>query len=97
MSGRLRGSPPVITKTGRPNLRMESQPLTPELLRSADAVVIATDHTAYDYAWIVEHAQLVVGEGGGDDTSENNAQQNALHRILRQSFKSSSGPSIAFQ
>ncbi|MBI3272103.1 MAG: nucleotide sugar dehydrogenase [Planctomycetes bacterium] len=43
-----------------PHLRMESVALTPELLREVDCVLIATDHATYDYAWIVEHAALVV-------------------------------------
>ncbi len=43
-----------------PHLRMTSRPLTPEYLRSQDCVLIATDHSAYDWPWIVEHTQLVV-------------------------------------
>lgn len=43
-----------------PHLRMASTELTPEVLRAQDAVLIATDHSAYDWAWIVEHAALVV-------------------------------------
>lgn len=39
---------------------MESVPLTPENLAAQDCVLIATDHTAYDYAFIVRHARLVV-------------------------------------
>jgi len=39
---------------------MESQPLTPEYLAAQDCVLIATDHTAYDYAFIVRHAKCVV-------------------------------------
>jgi len=39
---------------------MESVELTPEFLASQDCVLIATDHTAYDYADIVKHAQLVI-------------------------------------
>jgi len=39
---------------------MESQPLTPEYLASQDCVLIATDHTVYDYDAIVEHAPLVI-------------------------------------
>ena len=35
-------------------------PLTRELLGSADAVVIVTDHDKVDYDLVVEHAQLVV-------------------------------------
>ena len=37
-----------------------SQPLTPEFLAGQDAVLIATDHSAYDWPWIVEHAPLVI-------------------------------------
>ncbi len=39
---------------------MQSQPLTPEYLAAQDCVLIATDHTAYDYAFIVKHSRLVV-------------------------------------
>jgi UDP-N-acetyl-D-glucosamine dehydrogenase len=39
---------------------MHSSPLTPDYLAAQDCVLIATDHTAYDYAMIVQHAQLVV-------------------------------------
>jgi UDP-N-acetyl-D-glucosamine dehydrogenase len=39
---------------------LESQPLTPEYVSAQDCVLIATDHTAYDYDSIVQHARLVV-------------------------------------
>ncbi|OGR98592.1 MAG: hypothetical protein A2V88_07685 [Elusimicrobia bacterium RBG_16_66_12] len=39
---------------------LSSQPLTPDVLRSHDCVVIATDHTAIDYSFLVEHARCVV-------------------------------------
>lgn len=39
---------------------MKSQTLTAEYLRSQAAVLIATDHTAYDYAFIVENSALVI-------------------------------------
>lgn len=39
---------------------MESQPLTSDYLSSLDCALIATDHTAYDYDFIVEHAPLIV-------------------------------------
>ena len=39
---------------------MTSQPLTPEFLAAQDCVLIATDHSAYDYDFIVRHAQLVI-------------------------------------
>jgi len=43
-----------------PGMELTSVPLTPALLRKSDAVVISTDHTSYDYDWIVKHAPLVV-------------------------------------
>lgn len=39
---------------------MASQELTPEFLASQDCVLIATDHSAYDYAEIVRHSRLVL-------------------------------------
>jgi UDP-N-acetyl-D-glucosamine dehydrogenase len=39
---------------------MESSELTASYLKSLDCVLIATDHTAYDYEMIVQHAKLVV-------------------------------------
>lgn len=39
---------------------MESQDLTPEYLSSQDCVLISTDHSAYDYDFIVKHSKLVV-------------------------------------
>ncbi len=43
-----------------PGLKLRSVPLTARRLRQSDAVIIATDHSAYDYGWIVKNAQLVV-------------------------------------
>jgi UDP-N-acetyl-D-glucosamine dehydrogenase len=39
---------------------LESQSLTPEYVAAQDCIIIATDHSVYDYASIVEHAPLVV-------------------------------------
>ncbi|MEX1027906.1 MAG: nucleotide sugar dehydrogenase [Candidatus Paceibacterota bacterium] len=39
---------------------MSSQELTPEFLAKQDCVLIATDHTAFDYELIVKHAPLVL-------------------------------------
>jgi len=49
-----------------PNMRhfdvppMDSNELTSAYLESLDCVLIATDHTAYDYDMIVKHASLVI-------------------------------------
>jgi UDP-N-acetyl-D-glucosamine dehydrogenase len=39
---------------------LESQELTADFLAEQDCVLIATDHSAYDYDFIVSHARLVV-------------------------------------
>ena len=51
---------PVLPQTRRHKLDLKSVPLTPETLRSADAVLILTDHDSVDYGTVVEHAPLVV-------------------------------------
>jgi UDP-N-acetyl-D-glucosamine dehydrogenase len=55
---------PFVPKTsglrGYPGLSLKSVALTAKRLRQADAVIIATDHTSYDYDWIVKNAKLVV-------------------------------------
>jgi UDP-N-acetyl-D-glucosamine dehydrogenase len=50
---------------------MKSVPLNAENLGKYDAVIIATDHSSYDYATIVDSAKLVV------DT------RNATRRVIR--------------
>ncbi len=39
---------------------MDSVPLTPEFLASQDCILISTDHTAVDYAFVVKHAKMVL-------------------------------------
>jgi UDP-N-acetyl-D-glucosamine dehydrogenase len=39
---------------------MDSTPLDAKFLASQDCVLIATDHSAYDYSFIVQNARLVV-------------------------------------
>ena len=39
---------------------MESQDLTAEFLQAQDCVLIATDHSAYDYEFIVAHAPMIL-------------------------------------
>jgi len=43
-----------------PHLRMSSQDLTVDYLKSQDCLLIATDHSAYNWKYIVENANLVV-------------------------------------
>jgi len=51
---------PRLRPTRKHDFRMQSTPLTPETLAKADAVIIVTDHSAYDFADIVNNARLVI-------------------------------------
>ncbi len=42
------------------DFRMESVPLTEDNLASYDCMVIATNHSTYDYGFIVRHSKLIV-------------------------------------
>jgi UDP-N-acetyl-D-glucosamine dehydrogenase len=43
-----------------PGLDLKSAELNPETLGAADCVLLVTDHSAYDYAWIASQARLIV-------------------------------------
>ncbi|HTW95868.1 MAG TPA: nucleotide sugar dehydrogenase [Tepidisphaeraceae bacterium] len=51
---------PATHKMRRHDLRMKSVPLTPEALGAYDCVLIATNHSAYDWQMIADHAKLIV-------------------------------------
>jgi UDP-N-acetyl-D-glucosamine dehydrogenase len=52
--------PRIVGHREYPGMDIKSSPLTAARLRNSDAVIIATDHSSYDYRWIVRHAPLVV-------------------------------------
>ncbi len=51
---------PKAPKQRQHDLRMTSKKLSAKLLASYDVVLISTDHSDYDYDWIVDKAKLVV-------------------------------------
>ncbi|MHC4737499.1 MAG: nucleotide sugar dehydrogenase [Planctomycetota bacterium] len=54
---------PYIPKTHKQrehDLRMTSKKLSTKMLASYDVVLISTDHSDYDYDWIVQNSKLVV-------------------------------------
>jgi UDP-N-acetyl-D-glucosamine dehydrogenase len=53
----IRVLPPVRR---HPHVGLKSLPLTPGSLAEQDCVVIVTDHSAYDWPFVVAHAPLVV-------------------------------------
>lgn len=68
---------PQTHKMREHDLKMKSVPLTAANLRKYDAVLISTDHSAYDYAFIVKHANLVV------DTRNATATVRARKKIVK--------------
>ncbi len=52
--------PKVAGHREYPGLELDSVPLTRALLRKCDAVVISTDHSAYDFDMIASNAKLVI-------------------------------------
>jgi UDP-N-acetyl-D-glucosamine dehydrogenase len=51
---------PKTKKMRKYDLRKNSVPLMEKTLRTYDCVVIATDHSCYDYELITKHSSLVV-------------------------------------
>ena len=51
---------PQTHKMREYDLRMSSKKLTAKMLASYDAVLISTDHSSYDYQFIVDNARMVV-------------------------------------
>ena len=54
---------------------MRSVPLDGERLKESDVVILVTDHTAYDYDWILQNASLIVDTRG--------AIRKASHKVVR--------------
>jgi UDP-N-acetyl-D-glucosamine dehydrogenase len=51
---------PALPRMRRHSIQLASQPLTEFFLSQQDCVVIVTDHSAFDFEWIVRHAPLIV-------------------------------------
>jgi UDP-N-acetyl-D-glucosamine dehydrogenase len=58
---------------------MDSTPLTPEFLAAQDCVLISTDHSAFDYAFIAEHSRLIVDTRN----ATRNVSPEHQHKIFR--------------
>jgi UDP-N-acetyl-D-glucosamine dehydrogenase len=61
-----------------PDLNMECQPLTAEYLGAQDCVLVVTDHSAYDWSWVVEHSRLIV-----DTRNATREVTSHRHRIVK--------------
>ncbi len=69
---------PRLPKMRKYDFDLESVELTPGTLAEYEVVVIATDHSAYDYTAIVRHARLVI-----DTRNATNAVKEHREKIVR--------------
>jgi UDP-N-acetyl-D-glucosamine dehydrogenase len=51
---------PHLNPTRKYNFKMSSTKIAPQILAAMDAVIIVTDHSAYDFSEIVKHANLII-------------------------------------
>jgi UDP-N-acetyl-D-glucosamine dehydrogenase len=51
---------PALPAMRHHSIRLTSEKLTDDFLAAQDCVLIVTDHSAFNYEWIVQHAALVV-------------------------------------
>jgi UDP-N-acetyl-D-glucosamine dehydrogenase len=55
---------PVFPKMRKYHFELSSEPLTAETIAAQDVVLLATDHSSFDYGLIRDHAQLIVDTRG---------------------------------
>lgn len=51
---------PYVSEIREAGLELRSRPITAKLLKTADCVVIITNHGSYDYEFICRHARLIM-------------------------------------
>ena len=51
---------PTLPRMRHHTLRQDSRTLTPDFLESQDCVLLITDHSAFDYDFIVQNSRLFV-------------------------------------
>jgi len=69
---------PVFPKLRKYDYDLRSVELTPKLLGSMNCVVIVTNHSTYDYDFIVEHSKIVVDTRNATRTVKSNK-----HKIVK--------------
>lgn len=63
--GRVFYHDPYISSIQENGLNLKSTKLTEKVLSSADCTVILTDHSLFNYSWIVKHSKLVFDTKNG--------------------------------
>ena len=69
---------PALPPMRHYTIQQESQPLTEHWLRTLDCLVIVTDHSVYDFDWIVRHTPLIVDTRNA--TAECGAEIGQIHK-----------------
>ncbi|MBI5358972.1 MAG: nucleotide sugar dehydrogenase [Planctomycetes bacterium] len=64
---------PSIPEMRKYKFNMQSKPITAAGLKKYDCVVIATDHTSFDYEFIVKHSKLVIDTRNATKNIKNRA------------------------
>jgi UDP-N-acetyl-D-glucosamine dehydrogenase len=59
-SARLFYNDPYIPEFSKDDVSWTSVDLTEEFVNSMDCIVLVTNHSAYDYQWLVEHAKIFI-------------------------------------
>ena len=49
-----------LKKSRKYNFGLTSSKLTERFLKEMDAVIMITDHSSYDYQWILENSNLII-------------------------------------
>lgn len=77
---------PFVTSLSNDGLATPFQPLSAAALTAADAVIVATNHTSYDWGWIESHAPLIVDTrhvvGKNADRSMNRTARSGLAPVI---------------
>lgn len=58
--GKIFYNDPYVPRLNTDSLNLKSTNLTEKLLSETDALIIVTDHSSYDYKWIVQYANLII-------------------------------------
>jgi len=66
---------PVLKPSRKYSFRLESTELTAHSLAAADCVLLATDHSDYDYRFILDHANLIVDTRNAFNGLEGSAEK----------------------
>jgi UDP-N-acetyl-D-glucosamine dehydrogenase len=66
---------PRLPKMRRHKLEMDSQPLTTEVLSGSDCVLVLTDHSVYDWPFVVKHGSLIVDTRNATRTVQENRER----------------------